>query len=359
MKKVYLLKSIFASAALLLSTALTAQVSIPADSANYVIGNDTKVNVIDNASSFSAGSGGAGLVWDFSGLAAGTERTLSVEQVKSGGLNPDPVSAALKVVISKGLLNDVYYYDPSSSGLGYAGQQYGINVLNYAGEGAVQWTYPITYLDSSTVNVSKTYSTGFGPTSVDHDISGQVTSVVDAYGRIKMPYGDVYDVLRIKITELITDTADVPLIGNQVYNYDNIMYEWRVASNQHMILRYARKKEGSTTTRPLYYQVADSVELQPEPSSVLMQMPDLPELIISPNPANDKISLSFDVLSNEQIEGLKVLDLSGRVASNLDIRDYRSNVYLESYDVSNLRAGNYILQVKTNQRNIQKRFVVK
>lgn len=358
MIKNYFLKSILA---LLLGTAslsLIAQPTIPADSANYEIGVDTKVNVISNASSFSTGGSGASQVWDFSGLAAGTERNMTVEAIVTGGLNPDPVSAAVKLVIEGAIIDDVYYYDPSSSGLGYAGISWGVNVLNYAGEGAQQWEYPITYQSTQTYNVAKTYTTGFGPTAVDHKIAGTVSYEVDAYGRVKMPYGDVYDVMRIKISEMVTDTADVPIVGEQVFNYDNVMYEWRTISNRHFILRYDRKSESSTTTRTLYYQVGDSVNSGTQPSSVEMLMPKLPEFMVSPNPAQDMVSVSVELKNAESLYNLRLMDLNGRTVKEFGIHNEGQKTFLETFDLSDIPAGNYILNLNTDQRNLHKRIVV-
>lgn len=339
-------------------TAAVAQTTIPADSANYVIGENTTVQEIANANAFGAGSAGAGIVWDFSGLAAGTQRDMNVEAVVTGGLTPDPVSAAVKLVIDRPISDETYFYDPSGSGLGYAGQSWGVNTLNYENNNVLQWSYPITYQDSNSYSVSNTYTTGVGPTAVDHEIEGTVSYAVDAYGRIKMPYGDVFEVLRIKITEMVTDTADVPIVGNQVFNYDNVMYEWRSASNKHFIIRFDRKKEGSATQRTVYYQTGDSVNGGTQPSNVELLVPEMPDLMVYPNPASDQVSISYKSMDNEHFQSAKLLDLSGRVVREFPVGSAAGKAHVETFDVSDLPSGNYLINLSSNERSLQKRILI-
>ncbi len=338
--------------------AAVAQTTIPADSANYVIGENTTIQEISNASSFSAGSEGSAIVWDFSGLAAGTQRDMNVEAVVTGGLTPDPVDAAVKLVIDRPISDETYFYDPSSSGLGYAGQSWGVNTLNYENNNVLQWSYPITYQDSSSYAVSNTYTTGVGPTAVDHTIEGNVSYKVDAYGRIKMPYGDVYEVLRIKITEMVTDTADVPIVGNQVFNYDNVMYEWRSASNKHFIIRFDRKKEGSSTQRRVYYQTGDSVNGGTQPTNVELLVPEMPDFMVYPNPAFDQLSISYKSMDTEHFTSARILDLSGRVIREFPVGSAAGKAHVESFDVSDLPSGNYLIDLSSNERRLQKRIVI-
>lgn len=358
MKKNYVLTSVYCVGLSFLGANLNAQTSIPADSANYVIGENTKVREIANASTFGQGPAGAAIAWDFSTLAAGTERDLKVEAVVTGGINPDPVNAALKVVVDRPLNDEVYFYNPSASALGYAGLSYGVNVLNYEGEGAEQWSYPITYQSTKTVNVANEYTSGFAQAAVDHKIAGTVRYEVDAYGRIKMPYGDVYNVLRIKIEEDIIDSADVPILGRRVFVHDNTMYEWRTISNKHFILRFDNKKVGSTSTRTVFYQVGDSVNPGPAPSSVGIHIPKMPDFMVFPNPASDVISVSFDVMPNEVAESIRLMDMQGRQVKQFETYAPKGDIFMESYDVSDLPRGNYIISMQSNQRSLQKRISI-
>lgn len=75
-------------------------------------------------------------------------------------------------------------------------------------------------------------------------------------------------------------------------------------------------------------------------------------LFIYPNPASDKITIQSE---NQPIKNLVILDLSGRMVQ----RNSNINKNNAIVDVSNLKAGTYILQTTTSKKIKSKKIIVK
>ncbi len=339
-----------------LAMSLAAQPSIPADSAEWVRGSSFDIVEIGNATSFNIGGSGETVLWNYESMVGGTSYTMSVDYVDSSGLG-DPILSQMKVTVEKGILQDyTWYFTNHSNRMTYFGFLDGVTPSSFDETPAVIWRYPIEYGDRDTTEIDSHFETGlFAKTQ--HDLAGTVISHVDAYGRMVMPYGDVYNVLRIHINENYVDTMTPDSGPVTTQSHTNDIWEWRNMYNGAFIMRFEKRVAGSTK-RTVWFLDGNNMTVNPGPAPVGFEFAgqDLPEFIISPNPTADVLNVSFNAVQGEK-STIEVRDLQGRLLMNEAFVDDRTGARIESMDVSKLTPGTYIVHYQSAGDSHLKRFV--
>ncbi len=81
--------------------------------------------------------------------------------------------------------------------------------------------------------------------------------------------------------------------------------------------------------------------------------------VIHPNPANDRFTVSIDLMQNFEI-GIELMDINGKTIHTLHHRELSSGNHQLTFDCSTLQQGLYFVKINCNQMSkIQKMLIVK
>lgn len=81
------------------------------------------------------------------------------------------------------------------------------------------------------------------------------------------------------------------------------------------------------------------------------------EYAMFPNPASDRVNLSYNLLSDAEV-GLSVTDMNGRVLIGERSKRETTGEYKKEIDTRALSPGNYILTLTINGQPIHNKFVI-
>ncbi len=338
------MKNIYALlASMLLCISVFAQPIIPRDSGIYEAGSVFVLKEVALTADQEVGSDGAMVLWDFSGLTPTSTRTTNVDSAETSSILHD-INANMKVTINRGpsgTQTQVYYYYVTTSNVEYCGKIDNGIPLDVADDPVQMWDWPMEYQESASDTIHSKFEYGQTPFSKKwHYLNGNMTTTVDGYGRVKLPYGDVYEVLRLKIVETYSDSTTT-----EVTPVTNTTYEWRTAKNNIYIARYEKREEGTTTDRFFYY--LDEADLNPgeQPAGIPQMVGLRNEVLLYPNPANSDVSVSFNMLNDGPL-GISVYDFQGRLLKTLMKESVDAGLQLYTFDLSELPAGNYLLRLE-------------
>lgn len=325
---------------LLLCITATAQPVITSDVLPGVGGSYGQVDF--DADGFDVGDAGAGVTWDFSSMALGSDvSTLSVvdvESAPSGILFSDANQAWTNDAISYN------FFSLTSSALEFWGTvsedvDLGSIVIPYD-DSEVLFALPVTYLDENVDDFSASFSlTGF-----DVERSGTTTMEADAYGTLILPTGTFTDVLRVKVTQEYGDL--ITFLGLST-EYVFEQYYWLKAGVSGPVMQYVYAyidALGTITEEEIGYVNESLVDIQ--------YADELP-FSIYPNPASDDIILQLNQIDGEV--GIRIINMLGQTCFNEQLVGGAAT----SVDISNLEAGNYLLSVTTLKGTSTQIFQVK
>ncbi|MEO6131445.1 MAG: T9SS type A sorting domain-containing protein, partial [Saprospiraceae bacterium] len=100
------------------------------------------------------------------------------------------------------------------------------------------------------------------------------------------------------------------------------------------------------------------IEGQEEAVNATMEMPDLPELFISPNPVSDQLNVVVRQTKESHVIGMRIVDLSGEVVLNRDFDPVTDSQFKSTLDVSGWAPGIYVLQVQTTKGILSQKITV-
>lgn len=161
--------------------------------------------------------------------------------------------------------------------------------------------------------------------------TGSVDVEVDGYGTLITPHGTFSNVLRVHSYRTIEDDFQGTIINSTID-----MYQW-IQAGSHIELANIQTLTmmGNQATAALY--AGGTLSLNDEAS--------VHPLTLYPNPANDIVSLQYDL----QIDKVEVIDVNGRSVSA------QFNTSNNSIDISNLNAGiYYVTVISNNSKSVQK-----
>ncbi len=81
------------------------------------------------------------------------------------------------------------------------------------------------------------------------------------------------------------------------------------------------------------------------------------DLQVQPNPANDKISVSIELGSSQNLK-IELYNLEGQMIKSLYDRTEAQGTFTESFNIADLPKGIYLLKVNIGSQIISKKIVV-
>lgn len=187
------------------------------------------------------------------------------------------------------------------------------------------------------------------------DPANPLNAFVDGPTWVSSPGGKNY--------ELYYSCGSAPYTFSWQYSYDGVNYTlsnttsdvftWYFSQSQKIYLKGTVTSNGQSATA--YITVTAQLPANPYKVSVvgndtIAPQPELPGLIATPNPANDQISVSYNLQSDTQVR-LDVLDQSGRIIEIL--KDDKALSHKGHYSVKmkskNLSIGTYFIRLITTQ----------
>jgi hypothetical protein len=266
----------FSLVAVFTSNMASAQAPVITNCENFTIGTVLKFQKC-NPSSVFAGSNGAGVIWDFTSLAAlpdtTTEWMVAPASTSHGSLFPN---SNLVEKYSDGTFVYVNMNADSSFLVGYVDtiNNYTIHYPN----SLLFALRPITY----GANVTDTFTINFASPGFNFNGSGIASIVSDGYGTLKLPNGVFNNTLRLKITQVQNDTL-IP--GGSLSTSATVSYTWFDTSHTSALLKIDSTNTGATVTKTVQYLIQEAVE------GVQQLYKDAP-LSFFPNPAKDVLHIS-------------------------------------------------------------------
>lgn len=113
-------------------------------------------------------------------------------------------------------------------------------------------------------------------------------------------------------------------------------------------------KEQQAQISELKQQLTDNFKAQ---NQDLLQFSNTKIISVSPNPSNDKISVSLNIEKEVQSAALQVHDINGNVLSNLNLKERANNV-TKTLQKDNFGKGIYIVSLVINGKSIDSKKIV-
>ncbi len=286
-----------------------------------------------------AGIGGAGLIWDFSGVSpTGTANMNHVDPAAT------PSSASFPdatVSISQG--SAYSYFEGTSSGYFYDGVVASGNLIPYS-DAEKMMTFPFTYLDTYSDNFGAVFTSGVTITR-----AGTVNVTADAYGTLILPYGTLNNVIRVKVIESYTDsyTVTVPV----VLTYASTIYYWYKADTHYPVLSISSLDQDGTL-----YQGATYLD-QAHISAVEENITNAIHLNVFPNPTNGLSVISFELTQPEKVQ-LAVYDNLGQLVEMIEQNQLGAGNQRYELNTANYASGLYTLKVLVGDKAGMKKISV-
>lgn len=311
MKKIYL----FASS-IVLTSAVYAQPVIQSTGLNPAVGESFVTNSSDWVSE---GSAGSNVTWDLSALTINQVTPVSIEAPSGSFPNSNVdynfVGSSQLYYYNNGVKQTVYY------------QMAGTTLITFS-DPMDMVTFPLDMSMNFTDNFTATF------TSSGYNFVRQGTNevVADGYGTLITPEGTFTDVLRVKTTQIYTDTYSLGTIDYEVY-----YYSW-YKNGYHMPLANVydlNTFQGQT----LYASYIETDGLSVDESTQ-------DYLSVYPNPVVDLLTFK----NTADLKAYELVDINGKVLINGEINSLDLTTGI---DVSGLNSGVYFIKV-TNSGNLVK-----
>lgn len=286
-----------------------------------------------------AGIGGAGLIWDFSGVTAtGTANMNHVDPAST------PSSASFPdatVAVSQGTAYS--YFEGTSSAWYYNGVVASGNLIPYS-DAEKLMEFPFTYNDSYSDNFGATFTAGVTITR-----AGTVNVSADAYGTLMLPYGTINNVIRVKVIENYTDSYTITVPVTLTYAATN--YYWYKADTHYPVLSISSLDQDGTL-----YQGATYLD-QAHISAVEENIANAINLNVFPNPSGSVATVSFELMQPEQIV-LSVYNSVGQLVKVMEQNQLGAGNHRYELNTSDYAAGLYTLKVAVGDKAGMKKMSV-
>ncbi|MBL0102982.1 MAG: T9SS type A sorting domain-containing protein [Bacteroidetes bacterium] len=330
--------------ALLSVSAITAGVAqITLQSTNLPSLGDNITYKMITDTTIQPGSGGAGVVWDFSNYII-TVNTVSEEYELplTTGNDAAFTGANLKLTSFFGW-TDYYIKNGAGTELQYLGFYSPSNEL-FISSVAKTLTVPFTY-NSTVTNVPVT-GTGYSGAVV----TGTISTIADGYGTLKVQPGQggpYNNTLRVKYDINLSED-----LGGLITTFHAVRYAWyrsglRAPVFQISILDIDGVLGHTHQKFSTFYAYSTDVDDLSKPTLLMS---------VFPNPASTTSKISYTIDRTTEVS-LKVMDITGRVWKH---EDFRQTVGEHSFvlDVSDLPKGVYILSLSAGTTTRQQRLLI-
>jgi hypothetical protein len=205
---------------------------------------------------------------------------------------------------------------------------------------AIAVKYPVSYGSGSTDNIAGTYTvfTYNGP------CTGVITTTADGFGTLNLPGHSYTNVLRIKSVQSLTLNQGIFPVGTGMQT----IYEFYHASQKFPLLTLSYNSFGLiTSSSPTVSGSARGSANSFTVVGLKENTLDANAITIYPNPVKDNLN----IVINGSVAG-KEIELYDQLGRLVLYSDTTNNI-----DVSTLKSGIYILQIKTDRGIAQKKLV--
>lgn len=309
--------------------------TLNSSNAGYAIGDVYNYRTCDSTS-VTAGGSGAGVTWDFSIL------DITGNQTSQFCLAPSATPYFSNFPTANTTLENptgyYSYYLSNSSEVTLVGEGNTSFTTVYSDPQKL-FNFPFFYGSDFTDNLAATYTS----VGVVYTRSGTSRTNADGWGILKLSGQTFNNVLRVKITQNITDQSiNGTLISYmQLYFWYDGIHKAPVLSIYDCFFSY-----GGTNFNSL------SVEINSDVVGVVDPVNMTASVSLFPNPASDKITLKIQQSNSLQNSFISVYDLAGQLLMQQPISKQQTEI-----DISNLAKGVYILKLNTNSNAKVIRFV--
>ncbi len=316
---------------------LTAQPVITSGEGNPVIGDMYQV-ATSSISMGSQGAAGPNVVWDFSTIQEVSVSTIDFVDPATtgfGGQFPDA-----NVAIASGTSFDMLKTDNNAmSRTGVVNQGFPIPYSDIQN----QLFWPMSFGATNTDNFAATWVNS----GLTFNRSGTITSEVDAYGDLMLPWGTVEDVLRVKVEEDYQDTYT----GGGLIEYESEIYFWYKEGIHYPVMTLSvLYVSGSPTTFSGFMKGA-SVSVHAAPSAI-------EDVKVFPNPTSSFTTLSIE-LKEKQDVNIAVVDLLGREVLVVTNSTLQAGEHDFTIDLSTIEKGIYLVTSEVGSSINTQRLILK
>ncbi len=203
---------------------------------------------------------------------------------------------------------------------------------------------PLTYNGTQSDDYSVSIDIGLGMTM---DMSGSLNTVYDGYGTLKTVNGTYNNVVRLKATKV-----DVTSFFGIESTINSVTYAYYVPGYTNSLFAISEMKismMGQETTTNIVY-LYDPSFLTSNKNAYLQDL----KLSVSPNPANNFVSVDFKDLTSGNYN-IKITEQSG--ASIMENNVYAMQGDVHTLDIAELKSGLYFLEVSSENGKTVKKIV--
>lgn len=327
MKKLYL-----SLLGLALTGSAISQTTITRTDNAPVAGNTFSYHVVAN-SSISPGNAGANQTFDFSSL-GGTAIPLTFVAATSTSQAASYPHANLAYTSG----NSIAYFKINNNEYSNAGLYRPGVMKEVLTDPKVMAKFPMTFNDSSNETLKGTVK---NPTT-GQTLNRKGTTVItaDAYGDLKLPYGTIQNVLRVKAVHTYSDKLSVIKIADytdSAYLYFHPNTKNFIASHISLFIN------GNKTISSVSYLKQSSLDV----FDIELNQDDV---TVYPNPSTGIVNLQ----NIEEFETIEVYDATGRLVRSLAT----GKVATQQIDLSDLNKGMYIIVGKGESTQFTKELMI-
>lgn len=323
--------------ATLVSGSLIAQTVTMEQSNEPAIGNSKTMYVCDSLTDPLASSTGSGVTWDYSSI-IGINSTKIIEIIDpSVSAYSTTYPTSTKGFNIQGSLTNFYNSTATervSQGFIFEEPSFGLVVATFETDGQKTVSYPFVNGSTLVDNFAGSLQFNFNGMAQNPTCTGVSYAAIDGQGTLLLPSGNSFsNVIRYKIVDTVFTQVnfivpiDVIFVRTQYEYYDLTNDNLPIFTYSFVTISQA------TSSTPLATQTAILSSIQPT-SNVSIAEKNIPEFVIFPNPASEKIQLSASNVSSIVV----IRDISGREILSVKLDSPEATI-----DITSLPRGTYLV----------------
>ncbi len=284
-------------------------------------------------------------------------------------VNPDDLFIGLEH-------NTMYYYRISNDSLFLLGHENPYVKLTYETP-VLSTVFPVNY---GTAGSSSSYlSHGLYSASIPIQTTGSMTVQADAYGKMVLSAGDtISPVLRVKTVHILQDADSLPRKIHETYRWYTKGYRYPLFE----VLKSTNEDTSPIFSTAFYYPPQDHFYLDTDPDNLALldelwdenniaqeekkTEKDNPEpesplsgyisYKIYPNPVSTLLTIEYTIKEEVPVS-FELFSFDGNVIRKVAKQTYQKGDYTESFVMSGLMKGNYILRITANNEFVNEKII--
>lgn len=285
------------------------------------------------------GEPGNGQVWDFSDMLYNT--MIPAETVETGSPNPNAVYPEANHILSYNFGQLYEYYAVTDSAFDIYGQFQPSGLELFYSDPNSWIRFPMNYEDAFQDEFVASYSM---PGAIG-DINGTYNAVVDGYGTLKLPWGDL-DAYRI--TAQVSQTEIFTNVNGTYEGFFNGVSTLWFASGFPLPVMFINQ---GTITVPELSITEDQFVTSYMGNFDFVGVDEIEivnNLRVFPNPATDYCNVSYSKTSTDPLS-IEIYDIRGRKLKAISGIGGGTGDFNHRIDVQDMPAGYYLLKLKSEK----------